>query len=68
MGENVGERAEAVWGCRPVRCGVPRLLDCHQGSHEGEGLQEEHDDHEEEQEVDILEEVDHPLAITIDED
>jgi len=47
---------------------VPRLLDCHQGSHEGEGLQEEDDDHEEEQEVNILEEVDHPLAITIDED
>ena len=51
-----------------VRAGVPRLLDCHQGSHEGEGLHEEDDHHKEEQEVDILEEVEHVLAITIDED
>jgi hypothetical protein len=58
----VGLSACSLWGA------TARLLDCHQGSHEGEGLQEEDDDHEEEQEVDILEEVDHPLAITIDED
>ena len=54
-------------GCMRVCAGVPRLLDCHQGSHEGEGLQQEDDHHKEEQKMYLLKEVEHVLAISIDD-